>query len=150
MQFAPPLAGMPQLETCLSTTRLDFCGRSHNPGFALDKPELIDWSRKPPSVDQGRIVDELSRMDLSAARILHVGVGSSGVASRLAQRCRRIEGLTVHTREREFGHSLALPNYHVHLVNKYSKQLGSLDGPYDFIVDNNPGRPYILWRDVKT
>ena len=139
MQFATFLAIMHELETYPSTIRPGFCGRSNDPGYALDKPELIDWSQKPPSVDQRRIVDELSRMDLAAARILHVGVGSSGLASRLAHRCCRIDGVTVHHREREFGHSLSLPNYRVHLVNKYSKQLASLDGPYDFIVDNNPG-----------
>jgi hypothetical protein len=130
---------MQELGTFVTGTRLEFCGRADNPGFALDKPELIDWSRNPPSVDQRRIVDELFRMDVSAARILHVGVGCSGLASRLAHRCRWIDGLTVHVREREFGHSLGLPNYRVLRVNKYSMQLASLAGTYDFIVDNNPG-----------
>jgi hypothetical protein len=58
-------------------------------------------------------------------------------ARRLAGRAARIDGITVHPNEMRTANALALSNYRAHLVNKHSRRVADLPGPYDFIVDNN-------------
>jgi hypothetical protein len=63
----------------------------------------------------------LDTMALTAARILHVGVGNSKSAQRFANRVRSIDGLTVHHNEKTYAEALAIANYTVYVLNKYSR-----------------------------
>lgn len=116
-----------------------FCGRLDEPGAAIDNPALVDFSEAAVSTpDQIRIEQALERADLSGRDILHVGVGNSQLAARLAARCRRIDGITVHERERYRAARLSLFNYRVLRVSKYDVALPAvLARQYDVIVDNN-------------
>jgi len=80
----------------------------------------------------------LDTMAHTEVQILHIGVGNSKLAQRFASRVQGIEGLTVHPNEKIFADSLAIPNYTIHMLNKYSRQvLSVLSYTYDFIIDNN-------------
>jgi hypothetical protein len=72
-------------------------------------------------------------------KVLHVGVGNSGLAKRFASRLAAIDGITIQPSELELARQLGLGNYRVLLANKYApdsrERLGSR---YHFIVDNNP------------
>ena len=54
------------------------------------------------------------------------------------RRCAAIDGITLSEAERDHGESLAIAGYHIRLMNKYGPDLETLDGGYDFIIDNNP------------
>ena len=101
-------------------------------------PTFVDFSDCRTTVDQQRIEAVLDSLDLAGKRLLHVGVGNSGLALRFHGRCQAIDGLTVAERELTRGIGLGLPNYRVHLLNKYSRDfLTTLQPGYDVIVDNN-------------
>jgi len=112
------------------------CGQDDDPGV-LDAEEWRDWSAQPTTTDQWRIEAYLDRFSLRGKRILHVGVGNSGLARRLHRDVAEIVGTTVVPAECRHGESLDLPNYRVLLHNKYLAA-GAPAGPFDFIVDNNP------------
>ena len=117
---------------------LELCGNLDNPGLAIDQPLWVDHTRDETTVDQARIEDALEAMVLDGARLLHVGVGNSGLARRFAGRTRLIDGLTVSDAEKAVADSLAIPNYTVHLLSKYGRQfLQCVANRYDYIVDNN-------------
>jgi hypothetical protein len=118
--------------------RLAFCGRPEQPGIATDDPQLIDWSAKVTTPDQRRLEDALEGLVDAGSRILHIGVGNSGLAARLAPCVQIVVGVTVSRAERAHAEALGIPNYRVHVVNKYGRHLCStVDGHYDYIVDNN-------------
>ncbi len=118
-------------ESCLSD-----CGRSI-PGLGIERPELVDYSKQNTTVDQTRIETELERLELFGASLLHVGVGNSQLAKRFSPYVGHITGITVSDAEKQHADSLGLPNYEVHLLNKYSANLGTLPHRYHFILDNN-------------
>ena len=114
----------------------EYCG-SEQPGIASNH-EAIDWTRQETTPDQVRIEAVLDTMALTEAQILHIGVGNSQLAQRFASRVQGIEGMTVHRNEKIFADSLEIPNYTIHMLNKYSRQVISvLSHTYDFIIDNN-------------
>jgi hypothetical protein len=77
-------------------------------------------------------------MALTGAQLLHVGVGNSKLAQRFASRVRGIDGLTLHHNEKINADALAIANYTVYILNKYSREVVSaLSHTYDFIIDNN-------------
>jgi cyclopropane fatty-acyl-phospholipid synthase-like methyltransferase len=84
-----------------------------------------------------RIEAALDELLDPGARLLHVGVGNSSLASRFASRCKCIVGLTLSGAEKRHGDSLAIAGYSIEMLNKYSAQLDALDGAFDVIVDNN-------------
>jgi len=100
----------------------------------------IDWSEKGPSPDQARIERALLRFPPRPAdRILHIGVGNSELARKFSSRVERIDGITLAKREKNAARTLGLPNYTVHLLNKYTHELRFLfPNQFDYIVDNNP------------
>lgn len=89
--------------------------------------------------DQRRIEGVLLKMVTPSSKVLHVGIGDSGLAQRFIQRVSLIEGITVGPDELTHALALQLPRYSVYLVDKYDERLPKIlrDGPYDFIVDNN-------------
>jgi hypothetical protein len=113
------------------------CGNAIDPGL-IDSDHMRDWSRRPTTPDQYRIEAYLDRFDLRSKRILHIGVGNSGLAQRLHRRVKEIVGTTVDEAELEHARALGLPNYAVKLHNKYADGGEAVNGEFDFIVDNNP------------
>jgi hypothetical protein len=117
----------------------EVCGRLDHPGLATDIPRWIDHTVLDTTVDQTRIEDALDAMRPNGRQqILHVGVGNSQLALRFAPRVRLVDGITVWDPERSLADSLAIANYTVHFVSKYSREfLLAVDNQYDYIVDNN-------------
>jgi hypothetical protein len=91
------------------------------------------------SPDQAEIVEVLAGRVGEATRVLHVGVGSSALARRLGPRVAQVDGFTVLDDEASVARALGLPNYRVWTGNKYGAGLAEARGPYDAVVDNNPG-----------
>ncbi len=116
----------------------DVCGNLVNPGRGLDNQAEVDYTGKHTTIDQSRIEDHLAGMDLGGRALLHIGVGNSSLARRLAARACRIDGTTVDVDEKDRGEALGLPNYRVFLLNKHAKEMLLLPERYDFIIDNNP------------
>jgi hypothetical protein len=114
----------------------EYCG-SEEPGVASNY-EAIDWTQQETTPDQVCIEAVLDTMALGEAQILHIGVGNSKLAQRFASRVRGIDGLTVHQNEKTFAEALAIANYAVYVLKKYSGEMMSvLSHTYDFIIDNN-------------
>lgn len=117
----------------------EVCGRLDEPGLALDMPRWIDHTELDTTVDQARIEAVLEHLPLGPdVQILHVGVGNSRFAQRFAPRVGWIDGLTVCDPERRLADSLAIPNYRVYLLSKYSREfLTTIGRSFDYVVDNN-------------
>lgn len=113
------------------------CMSTSEPGID-EVDEWRDWTALDTTPDQKRIEDHLLRLKLSGRSILHVGVGNSSLAARLAGHARHIVGTTISPNEATHGASLNIPNYDVDLHNKYSGKALNTDEKFDFIVDNNP------------
>jgi hypothetical protein len=118
---------------------LDFCGELESPGLRIDEPGYVDYSRMPTTPDQVRIEDVLATMRLGRRRnVLHIGVGNSSLAQRLAPRLGRIDGVTVSKAEQARARSLRIPNYTTFVVSKFSQAFcTTVSGSYDVIADNN-------------
>ena len=119
--------------------RLD-CGNLRDPGIIYSE-DLRDWSDKATTPDQARMERHIDRYDLQRARILHVGIGNSGLAKRFHGRVGEIVGTTIDEPEMAVARSLSLPNYVFVLHNKYSGRNEVVPGTFDFILDNNPTSP---------
>ena len=117
----------------------EVCGTLDHPGLATDMPIWIDHTGLETTVDQARIEVALETLPLNReTQILHVGVGNSRFAERFAPRVRRVDGLTVCEPEQQLADGLAIANYTVHLLSKYSREfLLEIEHRYDYIVDNN-------------
>lgn len=118
----------------------DNCGNRNDPGV-IDGEDLRDWSTKATTPDQARIEEYIDRFDLRAKRILHIGIGNSGLARRFHGRVGKIVGTTIDQPEIDVAESLSLPNYEAVLHNKFSGQNNAVVGTFDFIIDNNPTSP---------
>jgi hypothetical protein len=116
------------------------CGNLHEPGVIYTE-DLRDWSDKATTPDQARIERYIDRYDLRSARILHIGIGNSGLAKRFHRRVQDIVGTTIDESEMRVANSLGLPNYRFVKHNKFSGLDGAVEGTFDFIVDNNPTSP---------
>jgi hypothetical protein len=116
------------------------CGNSTNPGI-VDGPDLRDWSGKATTADQQRIENYISRFDLRDKRILHIGIGNSGLGRRFHRRAKEIVGTSIDAPELGLARSLSLSNYTVVDHNKYSGEHDRIPGRFEFIVDNNPTSP---------
>jgi hypothetical protein len=135
---APATAPAMTLRTGAFQSCPDTCGRHGAPGVATDRPELIDYSQSVTTPDQSEIEESLEQMPMEGKRILHVGIGNSGLARRFAPRAISIEGLTVSAAEQAHACSLGIPNYRTQLLSKYDPRLCSVFGePFDIIIDNN-------------
>lgn len=93
------------------------------------------WVESEESPDQVRIERILPRFIGTGSRVLHVGVGSSTLARRLAGRVDRIDGITLLPAEARHAEALGLKGYRLHVCDKY-RELPE-GGPYDLIIDNN-------------
>jgi hypothetical protein len=123
-------------ETRPYATYKEYCG-SEQPGVASND-EAIDWTQQQTTPDQVRIEAVLDAMAPTGAQLLHVGVGNSKLAQRFASRLHGVDGLTVHHKEKVYADALAIANYTVYVLNKYSREVMSvLPHTYDFIIDNN-------------
>ena len=123
------------------------CGKQTDPGLIYSE-DLRDWSAKATTPDQARIERYIDRYDLTGKRILHIGIGDSGLARRFHCRVREIIGTTIDGPEMEVARSLAIPNYDFVLHNKYSGANDSIPGKFDLILDNNPTSPCCCMRHL--
>lgn len=123
------------------------CGNEATPGVVEDA-DFRNWSERPTTADQRRIERYLDRFDLRDKRILHIGVGNSGLARRFHGRVAEIVGTTIDPPELEAAQSMSLPNYRVALHNKFSGDTDALQGKFDFIVDNNPNSSCCCMRHL--
>jgi hypothetical protein len=112
-----------------------WCGEVE-PAASYDDDSYASGAQSP---DEAALVDHLAATVDRTARLLHVGVGGSHLARRLADRVAQIDGITVNDAEIRAATALALSNYRVWRLDKYSRAAARLPGPYTFIVDNNPG-----------
>jgi hypothetical protein len=113
--------------------RLD-CGQAR-PGICA---EDSDFSQRKSTRSELRVEAYLAEQDLSNRRLLHIGVGNSSLALRLAPSLEAIDGITIMPNEKIRADHLGLKKYHVAMINKFSPDLrSSLAGRYDFIVDVN-------------
>ncbi len=114
------------------------CERETDPGID-EIAEYRDFSMRGTTPDQLRIQRELESMVEVGSSVLHVGVGNSSLALRLAYRVGHIDGITIQREEVDRASAFVIPNYRVMLVNKYDSALPfTLGRSYDFIIDNNP------------
>ncbi|MES2642242.1 MAG: hypothetical protein V4850_22350 [Myxococcota bacterium] len=97
------------------------------------------FARDQVSPDQARIALALPALVGPSTRLLHVGVGCSDLAVRFAGAVAHIDGVTVIAEEQATAARCGLANYHVWMLNKHAPALAALRGPYDLVVDNNPG-----------
>jgi hypothetical protein len=116
------------------------CGNSSDPGI-IHGPDLRDWSAKSTTSDQYRIEKYIDRFDLRDRRVLHIGIGNSGLARRFHGHVKEIVGTTIDKPEIEVAQTLGYPNYSAVLHNKYSGGSASLAGKFDLILDNNLTSP---------
>lgn len=123
------------------------CRNSSDPGV-LYSADLRDWSTKATTPDQRRIEHYIDRFDLRQKRILHVGIGNSGLAKRFHGRVKEIVGTTIDEPELEVARLVALPNYSAAIHNKYSGASHVVRGKFDLIIDNNPTSPCCCVRHL--
>ena len=125
------------------------CGKCADPGVRFSE-ELRDWSDKATTPDQRRMELYIDRYDLREKRILHIGIGNSGLARRFQGRVAEIVGTTIDEPEIKVAEALGLPNYRFVLHNKFSGDNQALAGSFDFILDNNPTSPCCCVRHLAT
>jgi hypothetical protein len=113
------------------------CGNDEEPGIR-DTDEWRDWSELWATADQLQIEDYLDRVGTRGKSILHIGIGSSGLARRFTGHAAILVGTTVVPAELEKASSLALNNYRALIHNKYSGENYRIPESFDVIVDNNP------------
>jgi hypothetical protein len=123
------------------------CGNRRDPGIIYSE-DLRDWSDKATTPDQTRMEHYVDRYDLRRARILHIGIGNSGMAKRFHTRVGEIVGTTIDEPEMKLARALSLPNYSFVTHNKYSGRSEAVDGTFDFILDNNPTSPCCCIRHL--
>lgn len=123
------------------------CGNTVDPGIIYSE-DLRDWSDKATTPDQFRIEKYIDRFDLRDKRILHIGIGNSGLAKRFRGRVGAIVGTTIDEPEIAVARALDLPGYTAVLHNKYSSRADIVPGTFDFIIDNNPTSPCCCVRHL--
>lgn len=123
------------------------CGNATDPGVTYSE-DLRDWSAKATTSDQARMERNIDRYNLKEKRILHVGIGNSGLAKRFHGRVKEIVGTTIDEPELSVARSLGFPNYRFVLHNKFSGCSDVLNGSFDFILDNNPTSPCCCMRHL--
>jgi hypothetical protein len=100
--------------------------------------EDSDYSLKKTTQPEVRVAQQLAALQLANKNLLHVGVGNSQIAARMASQLARIDGITLMPNEKRRGDDLMIANYSVLLANKYAPNLaGLLPAEYDFIIDVN-------------
>jgi hypothetical protein len=100
--------------------------------------EDSDYSLKKTTQPEVRVALQLSSFQLTNKFLLHVGVGNSEIASRVAAQLARVDGITIMANEKRRADDLKIANYSVLLANKHAPNLAELLGAeYDFIIDVN-------------
>ncbi len=123
------------------------CGNRDNPGVLYNE-DIRDWSDKETTPDQRRIERYIDRYDLGEKRILHIGIGDSGLARPVPQAC---QGDRRHYRRRtrnDRSEVSCAARYSYVLHNKFSPWEGVVEGKFDFILDNNPTSPCCCVRHL--
>jgi hypothetical protein len=123
------------------------CENEDDPGI-LYGPDLRDWSAKATTPDQYRIERYIDRFDLRDKRLLHIGVGNSGLARRFHRHVKEIFGTTIDEPDIRVAQTLNYPNYSVVLHNKYSGSMDSIADKFDVIIDNNLTSPCCCMRHL--
>lgn len=125
------------------------CGATRDPGVLFSE-DLRDWSERATTPDQARIERYIDRFDLRDKRVLHIGIGNSGLARRLGRRVRELVGTTIDDPEIRSARTTRLTNYTFFKHNKYSGDNGVVQGRFDIIIDNNPTSPCCCMRHLAT
>ena len=123
------------------------CGNGITPGI-VDSAEMRNWSRRETTPDQYRIEAYIGRYDLRDKRILHIGIGNSGLAKRFHRRAREIVGTSIDEPEILAAGALSIRNYIAIEHNKYSGRHDVAPGMFDFIIDNNLTSPCCCIRHL--
>jgi hypothetical protein len=110
--------------------------------------DLRDWSDKATTSDQARMERYIDRYDLRRGRILHIGIGNSGLARRFHRRVGEIVGTTIDDPEMQVARALSLPNYTFVVHNKFLGRNDIVEGTFNFILDNNPTSPCCCIRHL--
>ena len=113
------------------------CGNETMPGTD-ESPRNRDWSERPTTRDQQRIEDFIAPLVQAGSRLLHIGIGNSLLARRFSGQVAAIAGVTISRAEIDHAQTLNLPDYTVHLANKYARGFVKIGRGFDFIIDNNP------------
>jgi len=125
------------------------CGVTRDPGVLFSE-DLRDWSERATTPDQVRIERYIDRFDLRDKRVLHIGIGNSGLAKRLGRRVGELVGTTIDDPEIRVAQMAGLTNYTFFKHNKYSGDNGVVSGRFDIIIDNNPTSPCCCVRHLGT
>jgi hypothetical protein len=123
------------------------CGNAVDPGVVYSE-DLRDWSDKATTPDQARMENYIDRYDLRNKRILHIGIGNSGLAQRFHRRVAQIVGTTIDEPEIKVARARAISNYDFVIHNKFLGQNAAVTGKFDFILDNNPTSPCCCIRHL--
>ena len=97
------------------------------------------WEDRAVTTDELDIINFLdSKKDTKFKSVLHVGIGNSYFAKKLASRF-NITGITISQKEIIKGKAMNLKNYKAYLIDKYSTQFKDfLDkNTFDLIIDTN-------------
>lgn len=114
---------------------------AHKPCAVIPSPiydhGLEDWSQRiEAGSDEQEIVRIIDGPEARDKRVLHIGIGNSFLARRLAKEARYIDGVTMNPREAEIARKVNILSYRVivgdkHLPETYWK----LRGTYDWIIE---------------
>lgn len=113
------------------------CGNEIQPGIN-ESLEWRDWTCRPTTAGERRITDYLTGADIVGKDLLHIGVGNSSLANRLASDLRACFGTSIDIGEVRNAEQLGLANYSVALLNKFSAAYASHTFHAHWIVDSNP------------
>lgn len=110
---------------------IEYCG--HEPPLILYTDD--NWSHRPTTKDQKRIENVLGNYANKDAVWLHIGIGNSSLAKRIAHKIKKLDGLTVVMEEIQVAPRIL--NYFPVFMDKHSMALRSF-GSYDLIIDTTP------------
>lgn len=98
------------------------------------------WINRKATSDLLRI-EAFLRTQPAGLRLLQIGIGNSSLYQAIGSNCARFVGITVVEDEVRYA-ATTFPvdintRYEARLMNKYSTELGSLTGPFDYVIDND-------------
>jgi hypothetical protein len=98
------------------------------------------WVERKTTSDLAHIQDFLQGVE-SPLKLLQIGIGNSSLFESMKQRKFHLTGITIVEEEvsyaqKKFPDSFGI-QYEVRLMNKYSEEISTLGGEYDYIIDND-------------
>jgi len=134
-----PGVAAPEPRTIASSSQTSLSGPPDcGNGAAAPRQKPSGSDERPATIDELLLEANLKNSSLSNRNLLHVGIGNSRLATRLATSCRHITGVTMQETEQARAVGLGFENYRPVVCNKYSEEFRShlpLDA-YDVIADS--------------